>query len=91
MKSDDSKRFMVCGNRYEQRRARGKVGWADEASYLMFQRRLDDILSSSSLPSSIRFLYRRATSNHGAASQTNGRPLRTNGRRTSRMAGGRFY
>ena len=56
MTSDDSKRFMACGKRYEQRRASGKVGWANEDSYLLLQRHLDDILSSSSFPSSIRFL-----------------------------------
>lgn len=56
MKSEDSKRFKVCGQRYEQRRAQCKAGWADEASYHMMQRILNNILSTSPLPSVIRFL-----------------------------------
>ncbi|MDD5706485.1 MAG: class I SAM-dependent methyltransferase [Kiritimatiellae bacterium] len=56
MYSGESTRLDVCGRRYQQLRASGKAGWADEASYAMFHRRLEAILTSCRMATSIRFL-----------------------------------
>jgi SAM-dependent methyltransferase len=49
-------RLRVCGERYQQRRASGQVGWADESSYVQKANRIDAILAAQRLPSPCRFL-----------------------------------
>ena len=49
-------RMHVCGQRYRQRQAAGKTGWADESAYAQKRGRIDAILAAGRLPSPCRFL-----------------------------------
>lgn len=53
---DPRERIRICGRRYEERRADGKAGWADEASYAQKTGRLDAILAGYPVPHPCRFL-----------------------------------
>ena len=53
---DSAERVRLCGERYRQRQAAGKPGWADEASYAQKQERLAALLAFHRLPQPMRFL-----------------------------------
>ena len=56
MATESDGRLRICGQRYRQRQAAGLAGWADEASYLQKQHRLDAILAEGRLPNPCCFL-----------------------------------
>jgi SAM-dependent methyltransferase len=56
VKMENAGRIQVCGQRYRQRQAAGKAGWADETSYAQKRDRVDAILASGRLSSPCRFL-----------------------------------
>ncbi len=56
MSSDDTVKAQIISQRYQDRRATGKHGWADEDSYARKRRVVDEILASGRIPRHCRFL-----------------------------------